>query len=133
MLNLIVYCFSQFLRKIMNFLILIPIFLAWNVLDSENFAWIFTWGHIFTFHGFLLGQNWLWKGKNCGKDQLKCDFYIIILNYRASISGFDHFRYWMTFILLIFIARSQKLTILWPLEDQILLWGDSKDGHFTRE
>ena len=38
MLNLIVNCFSQFLRKIMPFLTVIPNFLALNLLVIENFV-----------------------------------------------------------------------------------------------
>ena len=57
MLNLIVYCFSQILRKIKTFLILIPIFLAWNLLDSEKFAWFFTRGAYIHFSWVPIGSK----------------------------------------------------------------------------
>ena len=44
MLNLIVYCFSQCLRKIMTILTLIPKFFTWNLIVIENVAWTFTRG-----------------------------------------------------------------------------------------
>ena len=77
MLNLIVNCFSQFLRKIMPFLTLIPNFLALNLLVIENFVWNFIMGHILTYHGSLVGQNWLWKGQNCATNHNFMSFFLI--------------------------------------------------------
>ena len=57
MLNLIVNCFSQFLRKIMPFLTLIPNFLALNLLVIEILYEILSGGHILTYHESLAGQN----------------------------------------------------------------------------
>ena len=60
------------------------------------------------------------------KSLVKGPSYVIFLNQRAWISGFDHFSLWISCILLVFVARSQKLTIEKPLECQILLCGNSK-------
>ena len=89
MLNLIVYCFFQFLSKIMNFSILISIFMAWNLLDSENFAWIFTRGACIHFSWVPIGSKLTLKSKTCGKNHKKCDLYINFLNYSQE-SKIDH-------------------------------------------
>ena len=52
--------------------------------------------------------------------------YVIFLNHRALISVFDHFSLWISFFLLVFVAKSQNLTIEWPFECQILFCRDSK-------
>ena len=51
---------------------------------------------------------------------------VIFLNHRALISVFDHFSLWISFFLLVFASRSQKLTTIeLPFECQILLCRNS--------
>ena len=130
MLNLIVNCFYQFLRKIMPFLTLIPNFLALILLVIEIFVWNFIMGPYIDLSWVPSGSKLtLKRSKLCYKSQ----FYVIFLNYRASILVFDHLRHWMAVIFLVFVSRSQKLSILWPLEGQILLNRDSKNCLFARK
>ena len=106
MLNLIVNCFSQFLRKIMPFLTLIPNFLALNLLVIENFVWNFIRGPYIDLSWVPSGSKLtLKRSKLCYKSQ----FYIIFLNYRASILGFDHLRHWKAFSLLFFCSQESKI------------------------
>ena len=119
MLNLIIYCFSQFL---MTFLTLIPNFLAWNLLVVKSFA------RNITRKPYL---DFLWvnidfeKVKIVLKSLVMGLSYVIFLNHRALISVFDHFSLWISFFLLVFASRSQKLTIELPFECQILLCRNS--------
>ena len=120
MLNLIVNCFSQFLRKIMPFLTVIPNFLALNLLVIENFVWNFI-------RGPYIDLSWvpsrskltLKRSKLCYKSQ----FYVIFLNYRASILGFDHLRHWKAFSLLLFCSQESKIVhSMAPRGSNVALW-----------
>ena len=108
MLNLIVNCFSQFLRKIMPFSTLIPNCLGLNL---QNFVWNFI-------RGPYIDLSWvpsrskltLERSKLCSKSQ----FYVIFLNYRASILGFDHLRHWKAFSLLFFCSQESNCPFYGP-------------------
>ena len=90
MLNQIVNCFSQFLRKIMPFLTLIPNFLALILLVIEIIIWNFIMGP-------YIDLSWVPSGSNLtlkrSKLYYKSQFYVIFLNYKASILLFDHLRH----------------------------------------
>ena len=113
----------------MPFLTLISNFLALILLVIEIFVWNFIMGPYIDLSWVPSGSKLtLKRSKLCYKSQ----FYVIFLNYRASILVFDHLRHWMAVSFLVFVSRSQKLSILWPLEGQILLYRYSKNGHFLR-
>ena len=113
----------------MPFLTLISNFLALILLVIEIFVWNFIMGP-------YIDLSWVPSGSNLtlkrSKLYYKSQFYVIFLNYKASILVFDHLRHWMAVSFLVFVSRSQKLSILWPLGGQIILYGYSKNGHFTR-
>ena len=114
----------------MPFLTLISNFLALILLVIEIFVWNFIMGPYIDLSWVPSGSKLtLKRSKLCYKSQ----FYVIFLNQRASILVFDHLRHWMAVIVLVCVSRSQKLSILWPLGGQIILYGYSKNGHFTRK
>ena len=117
MVNLIVYWFSQFLGKIITFLTLITNFLAWNFLVIENFAWNFTRGPYIAFSWVPSRSKLTWnRSKLCCKS-LKCNLlkqFFLITEHPLQILTTLAIERLLS--ILVFVARSQTLTILWLLE-----------------